>query len=140
VGAIGVAACVIGIIGLRASLSTAGHGDHGTRVAEPATDEPEAAAEPTEEAVVRPSPRAPSPSLVLMVLGLVVLLVGVGAVAYAVTGFVLFLILVYFDPMEAARLVVWGIAGIATCPFGVRLWRRGRRGRRLAAGDRSAGG
>jgi hypothetical protein len=139
-GTVGVAACVIGIIGLRASLTTAGQGDRGTRAAEPTTEEPEAAAEPTEEWVVRPSPRAPSPSLVLMVLGLVVLLVGLGAVAYAVTGFILFLILVYFDPMEAARLVVSGIAGIATCPFGVRLWRRGRRGRRLGAGDHSAGG
>jgi hypothetical protein len=139
VGAVGAAACVIGIIGLRASLTTARHGDRGPRVAEATTDEPEAAAEPTEESVVQPSPRAPSPSLVLMVLGLVFLLVGVGAVAYAVTGFVLFLILVYFDPMEAARLVVWGIAGIATCAIGARFWRRGRRGRRLGTGDRSEG-
>jgi hypothetical protein len=140
VGALGAAASVIGIIGLRASLSTAGHGDRGTRAAEPTTEEPEGAAEPTEESVVPPSPRAPCPSLGLMALGLVILLVGVGAVAYAVTGFVLFLILVYFDPMEAVWLIVWGIAGIATCPFGVRLWCRGRRGRRLGASDRSAGG
>jgi uncharacterized iron-regulated membrane protein len=130
---------VIGIMGLRASLSTAGHGDRGTRVAEPTTEEPEAAAEPTEESVVQPSPRAPSPSLVLMALGLVILLVGLGCIAYAMTGFVIFLALGYFDPMEAGKLVVWGIAGIATCAVGVWVWRRRRRGRRPGAGDRSAG-
>jgi hypothetical protein len=138
-GALGGTACVIGIMGLRASVSMAGHGDRGTRATEPATEGPEAAAEPTEESVVRPSPRAPAPALELMVLGLVILLVGLGCIAYAMTGFVIFLALGYFDPMEAGKLVVCGIAGTATCAVGIRLWRRGRRGRRLGAGDRSEG-